>query len=142
MEIIIAVAAASPCLSIAFTNSPILPILLVLPQFLPCQFLRFPQPSLGGLCSLLFFGILGIHRFHGGKVGTGLLYLFTGGLCGIGWLIAFIMTVCGSFTDKAGLSLKLQFLFEACWVKYLLFISFPCSFLLKPSKARIYTLCL
>ena len=47
MEIIIAVAAVSPCLSIAFTNSPILPILLVLPQFLPCQFLRFP-PAIAG----------------------------------------------------------------------------------------------
>ena len=54
-----------------------------------------------------FFGILGIHRFYVGKVGTGLLYLFTGGLCGIGWLIDLIMTACGSFTDKAGLPLKL-----------------------------------
>ena len=27
--------------------------------------------------------------------------------------------------------------FEACCVKYLLFISFPCSFLMKPFKARI-----
>ena len=54
-----------------------------------------------------FFGILGIHRFYVGKVGTGLLYLFTGGLGGIGWLIDLIMTACGSFTDKAGLPLKL-----------------------------------
>ena len=107
MEIIIAVAAAPPCLSMAFTNSPILPILLVLPQFLPCQFLRFPQPSLGGLCSLLFLRYSGNPSFYVGKVGTGLLYLFTGGLCGIGWLIDLIMTACGGFTDKAGLPLKL-----------------------------------
>ncbi len=53
-----------------------------------------------------FFGVLGIHRFYVGKVGTGLLYLFTGGLCGIGWLFDLIMTACGSFTDKAGLPLK------------------------------------
>lgn len=34
-----------------------------------------------------FFGILGIHRFYLGKVGTGILYLLTGGLLGIGWFI-------------------------------------------------------
>ncbi len=30
------------------------------------------------------FGALGFHRFYLGKVGTGLLYMFTGGLAGIG----------------------------------------------------------
>lgn len=34
-----------------------------------------------------FFGLLGIHRFYLGKVGTGILYLLTGGLLGIGWFI-------------------------------------------------------
>ena len=34
-----------------------------------------------------FLGILGIHKFREGKVGLGLLYLFTGGLCGIGWIV-------------------------------------------------------
>jgi len=49
-----------------------------------------------------FLGGLGIHRFYVGKVGTGILYLFTGGLFGIGALVDFIMALCGSFTDKAG----------------------------------------
>jgi TM2 domain-containing membrane protein YozV len=36
---------------------------------------------LGGL------GILGFHRFYLGKVGTGLIWLFTGGLVGVGALV-------------------------------------------------------
>lgn len=35
----------------------------------------------------LFLGGLGAHRFYEGKIGTGILYLFTFGLCGIGILI-------------------------------------------------------
>lgn len=35
----------------------------------------------------LFLGMVGAHKFYEGKVGMGILYLFTVGLCGIGWLI-------------------------------------------------------
>lgn len=38
-----------------------------------------------------FFGALGIHRFYVGKVGTGLLYLFTAGLAGFGAIIDFLL---------------------------------------------------
>lgn len=49
-----------------------------------------------------FLGVLGIHRFVVGKIGTGVLYLLTGGLFGIGWIVDFIMILCGTFTDKSG----------------------------------------
>lgn len=53
-----------------------------------------------------FFGVLGIHRFAVGKIGTGLLYLFTGGLFGIGALGDFIMPLFGTFTDSKGNYIK------------------------------------
>lgn len=35
----------------------------------------------------LFLGFLGAHKFYEGKIGMGLLYIFTFGLCCIGWII-------------------------------------------------------
>ncbi len=49
-----------------------------------------------------FFGVLGIHRFYVGKMGTGIIQLITGGGLGIWALIDFIMIIVGSFTDKGG----------------------------------------
>lgn len=39
----------------------------------------------------LFLGGIGAHKFYEGKIGIGILYLFTIGLFGIGWLIDLIV---------------------------------------------------
>lgn len=35
----------------------------------------------------LFLGFYGVHKFYEGRIGMGILYLFTAGLCGIGWIV-------------------------------------------------------
>mgnify|MGYP003763563379 CR=1 FL=1 len=62
-----------------------------------------PKNRLAALLLCFFLGYLGIHRFYVGKVGTGLIWLFTAGFFGIGALVDFIMIAVGSFTDQAGL---------------------------------------
>lgn len=42
----------------------------------------------------LFLGYLGAHKFYEGKIGMGILYLFTVGLFGIGWLVDCIVLLC------------------------------------------------
>ena len=54
----------------------------------------------------LFLGGFGLHRFYVGKVGTGILMLFTLGGLGIWTLIDIVMIVVGSFRDKQGLTLR------------------------------------
>ncbi|OFE16238.1 hypothetical protein BA895_20185 [Humibacillus sp. DSM 29435] len=49
-----------------------------------------------------FVGVLGIHRFYVGKVGTGLLQLVTVGGLGIWTLVDFIVILVGTFRDKQG----------------------------------------
>ena len=53
-----------------------------------------------------FLGVIGVHRFYLGKVGTGILMIFTAGGVGIWWLIDFIMAVSGSMKDKNGLVIR------------------------------------
>ena len=47
-----------------------------------------------------FLGVIGIHRFYVGKVGTGVLMIVTLGGLGVWVLIDLIMILVGSFRDK------------------------------------------
>ena len=49
-----------------------------------------------------FFGLLGIHRFYVGKMGTGVAMLLTAGGLGIWVIIDIIIILVGAFTDKEG----------------------------------------
>ena len=42
----------------------------------------------------LLFGIVGVHKFYEGRIGIGVVYLFTLGLFGIGWLVDCITLLC------------------------------------------------
>lgn len=53
-----------------------------------------------------FLGGLGVHRFYAGKIGTGLLMLFTLGGLGIWTMIDFIIIATGNFKDRNGLIIK------------------------------------
>lgn len=48
-----------------------------------------PKNKWVALLLLIFFGVFGAHKFYEGKIGMGILYLFTLGLCGIGCIIDF-----------------------------------------------------
>jgi TM2 domain-containing membrane protein YozV len=53
-----------------------------------------------------FIGILGVHRFYVGKIGTGVLQLVTFGGLGIWALIDMIMIILQKFTDSEGNTLE------------------------------------
>lgn len=54
------------------------------------------------LALCVFLGFFGAHRFYVGKVGTGVLYIFTAGGLGFGWIIDMVMICCNKFTDSTG----------------------------------------
>lgn len=62
------------------------------------------SPSSRTVAAILafFLGVLGVHRFYVGKVGTGVAQILTVGGLGIWTLIDFIMILVGSFKDKDG----------------------------------------
>lgn len=60
------------------------------------------QSRLAAALLCWFLGVFGVHRFYVGKVGTGILMIFTLGGLGIWALIDFIMILMGSFRNKEG----------------------------------------
>ena len=49
-----------------------------------------------------FVGVLGVHRFYVGKIGTRFLMLLTLGGIGVWFLVDLILVVTGQFTNKDG----------------------------------------
>ena len=49
-----------------------------------------------------FVGVLGVHRFYVGKIGTGFLMLLPLGGLGVWFLVDLILVVTGQFTNKDG----------------------------------------
>jgi TM2 domain-containing membrane protein YozV len=59
-----------------------------------------PRSRLAAALLAFFLGALGIHRFYVGKIGTGVLMIFTLGGLGLWVLIDFIVILVGNFKDK------------------------------------------
>jgi TM2 domain-containing membrane protein YozV len=61
-----------------------------------------PKSRVVALLFCLFLGVIGVHRFYVGKIGTGILMVLTLGGLGIWALIDLILIAAGSFRDKEG----------------------------------------
>ncbi|VEU75615.1 TM2 domain [Mycoplasmopsis maculosa] len=49
-----------------------------------------------------FLGTIGVDRFYAGRIGLGLLKLFTGGGFGIWAIVDFVLAICGKQKDLNG----------------------------------------
>ena len=65
-----------------------------------------PKSRLATSLLAWYLGWLGVHRFYLGKIGTGLLMLFTLGGLGIWAIIDFVFAVTGNMRDKDGRLIK------------------------------------
>ena len=65
-----------------------------------------PKSRLAVTLLAWFLGVLGVHRFYLGKIGTGIAMLLTVGGLGIWALVDFIMAVAGAMKDKEGRPIK------------------------------------
>ena len=54
----------------------------------------------------IFGGFLGLHYFYVGRIGKGLLYMFTVGLFMFGWIFDIITVATGGFKDNSGQPLR------------------------------------
>lgn len=67
---------------------------------------RSPRSRWIALFLCLIGGFFGLHRFYAGKMGTGVLYVFTGGLFFFGVFVDFFSILFGYFRDRDGLLLS------------------------------------
>lgn len=65
-----------------------------------------PKSRLVAFLLCFFFGLLGIHRFYVGRVGSGIVMILTCGGLGLWVLIDFIVILCGNFKDSMGLRIS------------------------------------
>lgn len=68
---------------------------------------RNPRKWVVTLILCLFFGVFGVHRFYVGKIGTGILQLFTAGGYFIWTFVDFVTILTGKFTDSKGNVIRL-----------------------------------
>lgn len=61
-----------------------------------------PKSRLVALLLCIFLGVLGVHRFYLGKIGTGVVWCLTVGCFYVGWIVDIIMIACGKMTDNEG----------------------------------------
>lgn len=59
-----------------------------------------PKSRLIAFLLCTFVGLIGVHRFYLGRVGSGIAMIFTFGGLGIWLLIDWIIILCGSFKDN------------------------------------------
>lgn len=53
-----------------------------------------------------FLGFFGVHKFYEGKIGTGLLYIFTFGICGLGVIVDMLIILGNGAKDKSGRKIR------------------------------------
>lgn len=58
------------------------------------------------LCLIGFVGLGGLHDFYVGKIGMGIVKLFTLNFFGIGTVIDLIKIASGTYTDGAGVAIR------------------------------------
>lgn len=69
----------------------------------PASHSQSPKSKTVALLLCIFLGILGIHRFYVGKIGSGIIWFLTLGVFGIGWIVDIITIILGKFSDVNGL---------------------------------------
>ena len=58
------------------------------------------------LALCIFGGFLGLHQFYVGRIGKGILYMFTAGLFFFGWIGDLLKIINRTFTDNVGNPLR------------------------------------